>query len=71
MNKSFSIESKENGELIITFTVGDKREVDRLTLELMAYCDDVLYEPKNQNSRYESCILCNERISFKIETSEV
>ncbi|MDD2957435.1 MAG: hypothetical protein PHR92_02755 [Lachnospiraceae bacterium] len=68
MNGAFAIESNENGELNILFKVTDKCDVDMLTLEMMSHCDDVLYEPGDRNGSYESCLLCNEKISIKIRT---
>ncbi|MFT3982904.1 MAG: hypothetical protein QM697_03270 [Lachnospiraceae bacterium] len=70
MEGSFSIELKENGGVFIVFTVVDKDDVDILTLDIMTYCEDVLYEPRNRNGRYESCLLCNEKISIKIRTKK-
>lgn len=71
MDGSFSIELKENGKVCIVFTVRDKCDVDMLTLDMMAYCDDVLYEPRNRNGSYESCLLCSEKIGIKIRTNKI
>lgn len=66
MSGAFSIEPKENGKLNIVFKVPDMCDVDMLTLDMMSYCDDILYEPRNRNDSYEVLSIRRKTSSIKV-----
>lgn len=66
MEGKISIEKGKDGFLFIVFAVKHKDAVNQLTLDLIGMGLDALYEPKFVPERYESCVICNEKISIKI-----
>ncbi len=65
MKGTISVEAEKNGFVLIKFAAAQKETVDALTLDLIAKGFDVLYEPRNVDGRYESCILCGEKLKFQ------
>lgn len=61
-----SIEKGKDGFIFIVFAVKQKNDVNELTLDMIEMGLEPLYEPRNKLGRYESCILCNEKIGIKI-----
>ncbi len=61
-----SIEKGRDGFVFIVFAVKQKNDVNELTLDMIENGLEPLYEPRNIHGRYESCILCNEKIGIKI-----
>lgn len=43
-----------------------KRDVNGLTLDMIGLGLDALYEPRIVSGRYESCVICSEKIGIKI-----
>lgn len=70
MNGMFSINIQEGKESTITLAVDDREAVNSITLDLMKYCIDTVYEPRVVYEKYESCLLYNEKIRIKVITNE-
>lgn len=60
------IEKGKDGFIFIVFAVKQKNDVNELTLDMIGEGLEPLYEPRNMHGRYESCIICNEKIGIKI-----
>ncbi len=68
MEGKLSVEKGKDGFMFIVFTVKQREDVNGLTLDMIGMGLDVLYEPKRVFERYESCVLCNEKIGIKMIT---
>lgn len=66
MEGKISIEKGKDGFIFIVFAVKQKNDVNELTLDMVGMGLDALYEPRNMPERYESCVICNEKIGIKI-----
>lgn len=66
MEGKLSVEKGKDGFIFVEFAVDRKEDVNALTLDMIGMGLDVLYEPKNMSEKYESCVLCNEKIGIKI-----
>ncbi len=66
MEGKISIEKGKDGFIFIVFAVKQKNDVNELTLDMMGVGLEPLYEPRNVSGRYESCVICNEKIGIKI-----
>ena len=63
--KIFTEEGKD-GLGYIVFDVRQRKDVNGLTLDMIGMGMDVLYEPRIVSGRYESCVICSEKIGIKI-----
>lgn len=66
MKGKLSVEKGKNGFVFVEFTVERKEDVNALTLDMIGMGLDVMYEPKYVSEKYESCVLCNEKIGIII-----
>ena len=66
MEGKIFIEERKDGLGYIVFDVRQRKDVNGLTLDMMGMGMDVLYEPRIVSGRYESCVICSEKIGIKI-----
>ena len=66
MEGKIFIEEGTAGFLCIVFVVKQKSDVNGLTLDMIGLGLDALYEPRIVSGRYESCVICSEKIGVKI-----
>ena len=66
MEGKIFIEEGKAGFLCIVFVVKQKSDVNGLTLDMIGLGLDALYEPRIVSGRYESCVICSEKIGVKI-----
>ena len=66
MKGKIFIEEGKDGFLYIVFDVRQRKDVNGLTLDMIGMGMDVLYEPRIVSGRYESCVICSEKIGIKI-----
>ena len=66
MEGKIFIEEGKDGLGYIVFDVRQRKDVDGLTLDMIGMGMDVLYEPRIVSGRYESCVICSEKIGIKI-----
>ena len=62
MKGMLSVETEKDGFVLIRFLAEQKEAVDILTLDMIEKGFDVLYEPRNTDGCYESCIICGEKL---------
>ena len=66
MEGKIFIEEGKDGLGDIVFDVRQRKDVNGLTLDMIGMGMDVLYEPRIVSGRYESCVICSEKIGIKI-----
>lgn len=66
MEGKMFVEKGQDGFIYIVFAVKQKNDVNKLTLDMVGVGLEPLYEPRNMPGRYESCVICNEKIGIKI-----
>ena len=62
MEGKIFIEEGKDGFLCIVFVVKQKSDVNGLTLDMIGLGLDALYEPRIVSGRYESCVICSDKI---------
>ena len=66
MKGKIFIEEGKDGFWYIVLDVRQRKDVNGLTLDMIGMGMDVLYEPRIVSGRYESCVICSEKIGIKI-----